>query len=421
MRGIDLGEEEDDGHEGGAEGEAEDELDGDYVPKKRKDENEMELGIADEDEAFSGESEQDGANGEVDEQEDEDEDEDEEVDRVLQAKRSTKKNTVIGDDDDINVVVVDRSQAPSGSKQDHGSDSEEAEGSEDDGEDGSEDGGEDGGEDDDDGDISDIDEIMNDHVNDDTQGFGAFFEPIIDSNKTKDPGGKKQWHDDAKDQEVSQIQASMRPTPSIISPVTESDPDQIQSSEDRSSSLTGALDLLSGKFSSATPLQSSSSSSSASDPNVIPATADSDLHHLLKDDATLGDISNSLVEQQSAATADMDDEFTNKPKNAFHVLANAMRMNNNQESSALPLSGGLKRLHKKVRPDRARPISKNEKSAFIEYEAEEEEDEFMGMGGADYESDNDQDDYDLADGMVDTTTTLNKQDMENVRQLHMYG
>ncbi|GJJ75512.1 hypothetical protein EMPS_07870 [Entomortierella parvispora] len=65
-------------------------------------------------------------------------------------------------------------------------------------------------------------------------------------------------------------------------------------------------------------------------------------------------------------------------------------------------------------------ISKGDKSAFIEYEAEEEEDEFMGMGGVDYESDNpENDDYDLGDDMIDSNIDLGSRDAENVRKLHM--
>jgi len=423
-RGIDFDKNERD--EAGVDGDVEDEEDGDYDPqgtpdrarhhKDEDDEMEMELGSADEDQVDSVESEdeEDGltdmakvafggqdertvnldGDGKAEESEEDEEEEevDEEEDSVLTTKRPTKKRTIIGDEDEVKVVVIDRSRAPSPSDREHdddesdANDDEESEGEEEEEEEesGSSAEGEDGN---DDGDVSDIDGILDDANN--TQGFGAFFESSFDPAKPLKAKAAQQKGrqslNDTQDHDVSPIQTSTRPTPYIVSPVTESDADQIQSREN-GASLSDALDLLSGKFVSTTP--------QSSDPDVsTKAHSDSSV-----------DIS-SAVEQ----TAGVD--LPTKPKNAFDILTKAIR----KDDPAVP---GLRRLQKKVREKRVL-ISKNEKSAFIEYEAEEEEDEFMGMGGVDYESDNDQDDYDLADGMVDTTITLDKQDMENVRQLHM--
>ncbi|KAF9363210.1 hypothetical protein BGX34_004644 [Mortierella sp. NVP85] len=428
-RGIDFDKNEQE--EAGVDGDVEDEEDGDYDPqgtpdrahhhKDEDDEMGMELGSADEDQVDSVESEEEEggltdtakvAFGDEDErtanldeegkaEESEDDEEEEEVDEedsVLTTKRPTKKRTIIGDEDEVKVVVIDRSRAPSPSDREHdddesdANDDEESEGEEEEEEEeesGSSAEGEDGN---DDGDVSDIDGILDD--TNDTQGFGAFFESSIDpakpmKAKAAQQKGRESLLNDTQYHDVSPIQTSTRPTPYIASPVTESDADQVQSCEN-GASLSGALDLLSGKFVSTTP--------QSSDPDVS-TKAHSD---------SLADIS-SAVEQ----TAGVD--LLTKPKNAFDILTKAIQKDDPKSSQAVP---GLRRLQKKVREKRV-PISKNEKSAFIEYEAEEEEDEFMGMGGVDYESDNDQDDYDLADGMVDTTTTLNKQDMENVRQLHM--
>ncbi|KAK3812836.1 MAG: hypothetical protein J3Q66DRAFT_346721 [Benniella sp.] len=430
-RGIDFDKNERD--EAGVDGDVEDEEDGDYDPqgtpdrashhKDEDDEMEMDLGSADEDQVDSVESEDeegdltdmakvafgdqdertanlDGEGKAEESEEDEEEEEiDEEEDSVLTTKRPTKKRTIIGDEDEVKVVVIDRSRAPSPSDREHDddesdvNDDEESEGEEEEGEDEEDESGSnaEGEDNDDDGDVSDIDRILDD--TNDTQGFGAFFESSIDPAKPMKTKAAQQKGrlslNDTQNHDVSPIQTLTRPTPYIISPVTESDADQVQSCEN-GASLSGALDLLSGKFVSTTP--------QSSDPDVS-TKAHSD---------SLADIS-SAVEQ----TAGVD--LPTKAKNAFDILTKAIQKDDPKSSQAVP---GLRRLQKKVREKRV-PISKNEKSAFIEYEAEEEEDEFMGMGGVDYESDNDQDDYDLADGMVDTTTTLNKQDMENVRQLHM--
>ncbi|KAI1303526.1 hypothetical protein EDD11_005327 [Mortierella claussenii] len=119
-------------------------------------------------------------------------------------------------------------------------------------------------------------------------------------------------------------------------------------------------------------------------------------------------LSGKFISQHPVLTLNADPTPA-QARNAFDVLS----------SAAQNAGAGLKRLGKReAKPGRG-AISKGEKSAFIEYEAEEEEDEHMGMGGIDYESENDQDDYDLGDGMVDTTVTLNSEDVENVRQLHM--
>ncbi|KAG0244114.1 hypothetical protein B0O80DRAFT_523917 [Mortierella sp. GBAus27b] len=424
-RGIDLGDDDREGNEAKANESNEDEEDGDYDPEKEpnkvvldnKDDEEMELGSADEDQDYSGESEgEDGNVGAVkvvsndrkensdaeegdDEEEDDDsgdeDDEEDEEDKPLTTKRQAKKRTVIGDEDEINVVVIDRSRAPSPSdsgQEDHGSDSEDEDEQESEEEDQEEGEGEEEANHsgNDNSDISDIEGVLDDASG--TQGFGAFFEPTMDLSRTKEKKGKLRW-DHSLDQQESQNQSSIHST-SYISPVTESDPDQAQSYE--IGSISGALDLLSGKFASTTP--------QSSDPDAIPATLES----ISLNDATQEDIPSS-VEMRTGGTA----KPTNV-RNAFDIMARAMQGDTESSQPA----NGLRRLHKRVR-ERRGPISKNEKSAYIEYEAEEEEDEFMGMGGVDYESDNDQDDYDLADGLVDTTTTLNKDDMENVRQLHM--
>ncbi|KAF9360626.1 hypothetical protein BGX26_008464 [Mortierella sp. AD094] len=218
------------------------------------------------------------------------------------------------------------------------------------------------GDDDDDADGHESQDI------DGSPGFRNFFAPSMDHNVTKKQN--KPLADD--------------PTPTIessIASMPSSDPSPDQSEDfSQSQSLVIPSGILSAKFTPSAP--------DSSDPFAIYASIDKEI----------ADIESPIVDgSQSLASADLS-----QPRNAFDVLTGAQ---------------GLRRLRKKEVTSKR--ILKGEKSMFIEYEAEEEDDEHRGMGGVDYESDNDQDDYDLGDGMIDTTVALDIQDAENVRKLHM--
>ncbi|KAF9152618.1 hypothetical protein BG015_004988 [Linnemannia schmuckeri] len=329
-------------------------------------------------------NDEDGEHDENAEDDEDDEDEDtgeDEEERVAPVKKNRRK-TVIGDDEDLKVVVVDRSRAIVESEnddQDGGSGADEI---------GS---GSDVGEDDD---VSDIEQDM--EGVDGTQGFGAFFESSYDPNKSKKAGAMST---------LGRAPASM--TDSSLSPIVSSDPIQLQASYGNTQgSIDDALDFLSGKFPTQTQHVSSSFTKSATSESQVPPTLESQ-------DSTGFKSQISASMEPRFVDDDNLNETTSDPalprsRSAFEVMSMAM----NQES-------GLRRLHKREAKPKRGPNYKNEKSAFIEYEAEEEEDEYMGMGGIDYESDVDQDDYDLGDGMVDTTVVIDSQDVENVKQLHM--
>ncbi|KAF9541773.1 hypothetical protein EC957_002673 [Mortierella hygrophila] len=325
-----------------------------------------------------GKDDDDDDDGEDDEDKDTDEDEEEMVAPV----KKTRRKTVIGDDEDLKVVIVDRSQAIVDS------DSDDQDGVSRADEFGS---GSDVGEDDD---VSDIDQDMKGI--DGTQGFGAFFESSYDLSKPKKAGALSAF---------GRAPASV--TDSSLSPIVSSDPSQIPASYGNTQgSIDGALDFLSGKFPTQIQYDRSSFAASASSESQVPPTLGSQGSIEFESQIPRGMEPRFFDDDDLNETT--SDPALSRSRNAFEVMSMAM----NQES-------GLRRLHKREAKPKRAPISKAEKSAFIEYEAEEEEDEHMGMGGIDYESDVDQDDYDLGDGMVDTNVVLDSQDVENVKQLHM--
>ncbi|KAF8944513.1 hypothetical protein BGZ47_004140 [Haplosporangium gracile] len=338
--------------------------------------SEDEVAVGDEDEVRGGEDDdEDEEDGEDDEDKDTDEDEEE---RVALVKKN-RRNTVIGDDEDLKVVIVDRSRTIAESESD---DQDGVSGADEIGS------GSDVGEDDD---VSDIEQDMVGVEG--TQGFGAFFESSYDPNKSKKARAMPT---------LGRAPTSM--TDSSLSPIVSSDPSQLQASYGNTQgSIDGALDFLSGKFPTQTQHGRSSFIVSAASESQVPSTLES------QDSAEFKSQIPASMEPRFFDDDNLNettsDSVLPRPRSAFEVMSMAM----NQES-------GLRRLHKReAKPKR----EKTEKSAFIEYEAEEEEDEYMGMGGIDYESDVDQDDYDLGDGMVDTTVVIDSQDVENVKQLHM--
>ncbi|KAG0248808.1 hypothetical protein BG011_009886 [Mortierella polycephala] len=404
---------------------ADDEGGGDYEPDTKADalddeeKQAMDLGSADEAEALSGESdgeegvqklekdmegvqddegdEENESGSDKDEEEEQDSDDDDEG-RIMQVKRTTqRKKNIIGDEDDIKVVVVDRSQAyvETDSEDEDDEQSEHGSGSE-------------GGYafSDENADVSDMEQQMGDSDSDGaegTQGFGAFFESSYDPSKSR-----------KKDKLAALGVATNTTITNSLSPVVDSsDTNQSQSqSQSQNNGFDGALDFLSGKFPTATPqspiVPSNSNLNSSTHPSNradVSGMMDSQVY----DDTMAPIIDNDAIAGMYAASnhSSLTPPVPSAlPKNAFDVMRNAT---NNQ-------GGGLQRLEKRE----AKPqISKTDKSAFIEYEAEEEEDEHMGMGGIDYESENDNDDYDLGDGMVDMSTVLDSQGAENVRKLHM--
>ncbi|KAF9938955.1 hypothetical protein BGZ67_010154 [Mortierella alpina] len=425
-KGLDPDEDED----------ADDEHDEDYDASKDPgqqdvaddDEGAMELNSADEGDVLSGESDGEEAEGENatkldgqrlqsddenndsmdseenEEDEGDDEDDDDDEEDTVKMRRAQKKTNVIGDEDDVKVVMVDRSQAPAAPDTD-----DEAH------ESASESGSNNGNMNDSDDDVSDIEQDMDGDGG--TQGFGAFFESSYDPSAAKKD----------KFTTLGRANAPALGMASTHSPVIGSHPSQSPTLGDSqtglSQSMAGALDFLSGNFPSATPQASSSSAGDKLDTFSMPLTDEFgiDIPSMspLVDEED-GFISSSLLGQVQSLDASMDPNSvlpSQKPRNAFDVLAGAMRQNAVDGDAN---GGGLRRLQKRAaKPVRGGPISKNDKSAYIEYEAEEEEDEHMGMGGVDYESENDNDDYDLGDGMVDTSVVIDSKDAENVRQLHM--
>ncbi|CAO3572859.1 unnamed protein product [Mortierella alpina] len=427
-KGLDPDEDED----------ADDEHDEDYVASKDAgqpdvaddDEEAMELNSGDEAEVLSGESDGEGEgdnaskpdgqdlqsndeeNDSMDSEEDDEdegdnegEDDEEEEEDTVKMRRTQKKINVIKDEDDVKVVIVDRSQAPAAPD----SDDEARESAS---ESGSNNGNMNGSDDD----VSDLEQDMDGDSG--TQGFGAFFEASYDPSTAKMDTFTK----------LGRANAPALGMASTHSPVIASDPNQSPTLSDSqtglSQSMAGALDFLSGNFPSATPQAPSSSADDKLDTFSMPLTDQfgmdlPTMSPIIDEDD--GFISSSLLGQVQSLDASMDPNSvlaSQRPRNAFDVLAGAMRQNAVDGGDAN--GGGLRRLQKRAaKPVRGGPISKNDKSAYIEYEAEEEEDEHMGMGGVDYESENDNDDYDLGDGMVDTNVVIDSKDAENVRQLHM--
>ncbi|KAG0079906.1 hypothetical protein BGZ92_000846, partial [Podila epicladia] len=218
--------------------EDEDEEDPDYDPAEGKDTAQLVENMDLDDEmvyASAGESGSDNESAQEEEGDDEDQHSDQEVDAsdeeseeeeeqaeesapedpeededapVVKAKRvGARKKTVIGDDDEVRVTVVDRSQVKlSDSENDDQSDE--------------------GGNDDD---VSDLDEDMMEGT-EGTQGFGAFFESSYNPNR-----GNKQ-----------EKLAALNRAPSA-SPTLDDDGEEV------ASSIGGALEFLSGGFPSATP------------------------------------------------------------------------------------------------------------------------------------------------------------------------
>ncbi|KAF9168940.1 hypothetical protein BGX21_011289 [Mortierella sp. AD011] len=353
-------------------GDMDEEEDGDY---EENEELAIERGSADEAGALSGESEgenkriggdnaddvadsESNIEGESDGDDDDDEeDEEEEAEQEaeaikVKARRLNSKKAIIEDEDELNVVIVNRENPPTESEdddEDQSSDENRDEASSD------------SGDDDDDADAHESQDI------DGSPGFGNFFAPSMDQSVTK----KQNVADD--------------PTPTIESSVTSmpsSDPSPNQSEDfSQSQSLVIPSGILSAKF---TPSVPDSSNPFSINTSIAKEIADTE--------------SPNVDDSQSLAPRDLS-----QPRNAFDVLIGAQ---------------GLRRLRKKE-ASLKESIPKGAKSAFIEYEAEEEDDEHKGMGGIDYESDNDQDDYDLGDGMIDTTAALDSQDAEDVRKLHM--
>ncbi|KAF9288491.1 hypothetical protein BGZ68_000196 [Mortierella alpina] len=422
-KGLDPDEDED----------ADDEHDEDYDASKDPgqedvgddDEEAMELNSGDEADVLSGESDgenegdnatkvngqelqSDGENDDSmdDEEDEEDEDEDggDDEEDTVKMRRTKKKTNVIGDED-VKVVIVDRSQAPTAPESDDEA-NESASGS----------GSNNGNMDESDDDVSDIEQGMDGDSG--TQGFGAFFESSYDPSAAKKD----------KFTTLGRVSAPALGMASTHSPVIGSNPSQSPTLGDSqtglSQSMAGALDFLSGNFPSATPQVSSSSTGDKLESFSMPSTDEfgidiPTMSPIIDEEDAF--ISSSLLGQVQSVDASTDPTSvlpSQKPRKAFDVLAGAMRQNAVDGVDAN--GGGLRRLQKRAaKPTRGGPISKNDKSAYIEYEAEEEEDEHMGMGGVDYESENDNDEYDLGDGMVDTSVVIDSKDAENVRQLHM--
>ncbi|KAF9198655.1 hypothetical protein BGZ49_000460, partial [Haplosporangium sp. Z 27] len=314
-------------------------------------------------------AEEDGEGEESDDDEVEQEVEEEAVAVKVKSRRSNTKKALIDDEDEVTVVVVNR-EVPLSESEDN--------------------------EEDDDGDDEDQGSDEND---DDDEALGNSDDEGIDNKDIADDSQSQEIPGSssllnffvATDRRVGKTQESLPvidSTPAIESPATmdssnvsmpSSDPSPNQS-EDFSQSLVIPSGILSAKFTPSAPR--------SSEPLNIDNSMD-------KEDA---DMDIPIVESSQLADP-------SQPKNAFDVLAGAQGQ-------------GLRRLRKKEAKPGRENIAKGVKSAFIEYEAEEEDDEHKGMGGIDYESENDQDDYDLGDGMIDTTATLDSQDAENVRKLH---
>ncbi|KAG0038538.1 hypothetical protein BGZ82_011655, partial [Podila clonocystis] len=170
----------------------------------------------DNDEAQHGDQEVDASDEESEEEEEQEEEsapdepeEDEDAPVVNYKRAGARKKTVIGDDDEVRVTVVDRSQVER-------SDSEPDDDHSD--------------EEDNDNDVSDLDQDMMEDTEEGTQGFGAFFESSYNPNR-----GNKQ-----------EKLAALNRAPSA-SPTLDNDSGEV------TSSIGGALEFLSGAFPSATP------------------------------------------------------------------------------------------------------------------------------------------------------------------------
>ncbi|KAI9235724.1 MAG: MRC1-like domain-containing protein [Podila humilis] len=181
-----------------------------------------------------------------DEESDDEEEEDEEEEPleepeededapVVKAKRAgARKKTVIGDDDEIRVTLVDRSQVKHSDSEQHHADHSDEEGDGDD-------------------DVSDLDQDIMEGTQG-TQGFGAFFESSYNPNK-----GNKQ----------EQL-AALNRAPST-SPTLDDD-------SEVTSSIGGALEFLSGGFPSVTParVKPSQSQSQEAYDGISPIVEDDD-------------------------------------------------------------------------------------------------------------------------------------------------
>ncbi|KAG0048522.1 hypothetical protein BGZ83_006538 [Gryganskiella cystojenkinii] len=387
------------------------EEDQDYDPMAGFDEEERlvepkkaDANQSDDNEIPSGESGDDDSGNEQegsgDDGEDEDEEDSDDVDsaseddgmedceetRPVKVKRAVnRKKTVIDDDDvDVKIVLVDRSQAQAASESEKDASGE------------SEAAGSGSGEDDDDnGDISDLDDDM-DTGDGGTQGFGAFFESSYNPNRATNS---------MNDTEDKFGRVRTMPSISARSFTANASQDGDQDSGD----LSGAIDFLSGGFLSATPARNElipRTAGSQEFPDESSLIIEEDVEDLLGGQAYTPSLGGFIPSSSFLADGS---------RNAFDLLSRKPPVAKN---SLEPVEQVGRRRLVKQQPKHV--IAKGEKSAYIEYEAEEEEDEFMGMGGIDYESDNpDNDDYDLGDGMIDSSTNLDGRGVEDVRKLHM--
>jgi len=287
----------------------------------------------------------------------------------VKIKRATgRKSNVIGDDDsDLKVVLIDHSQAHCSLKSENRA--------MDDSNDRAHDKTDYNDRISDDDDVSNLDEPA-DHTKKPRSVFKSKYAHKSRVRPTEDMG--------------SNFESS-----TILSPLTDAAAVGLSQASEKEAVevLSGALDFLSGRF----PLARSSSD-----------------ELILVRQETIDKLS-PIVPPSSF----LQDDFRNAPDigkgsgNDDRKIPQSILDTSNQEKTR----GRRRRL---VKQDPKRVISKSDKSAFIEYEAEEEEDEFMGMGGVDYESDNpENDDYDLGDDMIDSNTKLGSRDAENVRKLHM--
>ncbi|KAF9427465.1 hypothetical protein BGZ76_002330 [Entomortierella beljakovae] len=340
--------------------EEDDEEDDDYI-----DEEESVIKGADVNEDYSGsegdadglEDSEDSENisNEEEEEEDGDEDEDKDLEEfdapMVKARRPNKKKVLIEDDEELEVVLINRE---ADIDEDHISGSQSSEGGTDDL-----------------GSSSDEDsqEVIKESQDMDgnSPGLGKFFTPSMNP---KTPSRYQK----------SLVPDSTPGTESSMGSMPSSDPSP-DLGDGQSLPFVMPSDILSAKFTQ-TPSQ------------TFPFTMESSVNNEISDISEIKDTDDGT----------RDPSESSAPKNAFDVLKNAQ---------------GLKRLRKKEAKPGREAIAKGSKSSFIEYEAEEEDDEDKGKGGIDYESDNAQDDYDLGDGMIDTTVALNSKEAEDVRKLHM--
>lgn len=280
----------------------------------------------------------------------------------VKIKRATgRKLNVIGDDDsDFRVVLIDHSQAHRPSKSQRAADD-------------SNDAANYNNRSSDDDDVSDLDELAD--------------YPKKPHSSLKSKNAHKTSVQPIEDMESNPDSST------VLSPPTDTAARGVSQASEKESAevLSGALDFLSGRF----PLARTSSE------ELI--LAHQDTTH--KKSPIIPPAAVPQKEDRSGHDIDQGGGADNKK------IPQPVLDTSNQEQT---------RGRRLVKQDSKRVISKSEKSAFIEYEAEEEEDEFMGMGGVDYESDNpENDDYDLGDDMIDSSTKLGSRDAENVRKLHM--